>query len=90
MEQVHLLISGFVQGVGYRQFVRKEATKRGLFGWVKNLSNGKVEAVVQGKKEIIEELIEMCRKGPFLSEIKDIEITWEEVDVPFSEFFIDN
>ncbi|CAN5125786.1 acylphosphatase [soil metagenome] len=89
MQQAHILISGFVHGVGYRQFAKKEANKRGVFGWVKNIPQGKVEMILQGEKEKIEELIKTFKIGPFMSEVKDIEITWEEMDVPFTEFFID-
>ncbi len=90
MQQAHIIISGFVHGVGYRQFVRKEANKRGVFGWVKNIPQGKVEVVFQGEKEKIEELLAACKIGPFMSEVKEIQVTWEEVDVPFTEFFIDS
>lgn len=75
---VRVFISGFVQGVGYRRFVKQNALKLGLTGWVKNLPDNRVEAVFQGSKEQIEKVIKICRKGPFLSEVKDVEIFWEE------------
>lgn len=75
--QAHIFVSGFVQGVGYRYFVKKNARRLGLTGWVRNKHNGQVEAVLQGGKEIIEKLIELCRKGPFLAEVKDLVIEWE-------------
>lgn len=86
MTTVHAFVTGFVQGVGYRQFVRKQAEKLGLTGWVQNLPDGRVEFVGQGKKEVIEKLIEQCKKGPFLSEVKDIEIKWEESTEPLIGF----
>ncbi|HZJ18131.1 MAG TPA: acylphosphatase, partial [Patescibacteria group bacterium] len=46
----HVIISGFVQGVGYRQFVKKEASELSLKGWVKNIDRGRVEALFKGKK----------------------------------------
>lgn len=84
--QVHLFISGFVQGVGYRNFVKKEARKRKLVGWVKNLVDGRVEAVVYGPKEKIEELIPLCKKGPFLAEVESVDAVWEENLHPFTSF----
>lgn len=87
--QAHLVISGYVQGVGFRQFVRRTAKKLGLNGWVCNIENGKVEVLFQGEKEIIEKAIEESRKGPFLSEVKDIEVKWiEENDSSIIDFKI--
>ncbi len=86
MKQVHLFISGYVQGIGYRQFVKSNAQRLGLTGWVRNLSDGRVEAIVQGDKEKIEELITLCKTGPMLSEIKDVEVKWEEAAEEFSSF----
>lgn len=82
----HIFISGFVQGVGFRQFVRHHALKLGLTGWVKNLADNRVEAVFQDSKEQIEKIISICRKGPFLSEVKDLEVFWEETKEEFKDF----
>lgn len=78
MKRAHIFISGFVQGVGFRHFVKRKAQEIGLTGWVKNLPDGRVEVVFQGPKEKIEEIIILCRKGPFLSEVEDVEVEWEE------------
>lgn len=86
MQQAHIFISGYVQGVGFRHFVRQRARKKGLTGWVRNLPDGRVEAVIQGEKEQIEHLIKDVRKGPMLAKVRQIEATWEEVRQPFSEF----
>ena len=84
--QAHFFISGFVQGIGYRQFVKSNARKLGLNGWVRNLSDGRVEAIAQGDKEKIEELITLCKTGPMMAEIKEVEIKWEKVNTLFQEF----
>lgn len=78
MKMCHVFISGFVQGVGYRRFVRHHAKKLGLTGWVKNLEDNRVEAVFHGPKEQIERIISICEKGPFLSEVRDIVVEWDE------------
>ena len=83
-----ITISGFVQGVGYRHFVRKTAQGLGLTGWVRNTPDGRVEAVLQGTKEKIQEMITHCRKGPFLAEIEDVEIVWEKVKQDYPDFQI--
>lgn len=85
---VHLLISGFVQRVGYRQFVKKEAIKLGLTGWVKNLSDRRVEVEVVGEKETLQELIKRCKKGSFLANVKEIKEDWFEKDDNYDKFVV--
>jgi acylphosphatase len=90
MVQAHVFISGTVQGVGYRYFVKSCAQKLGLTGYVLNTEDGGVEAVFQGEKEKIEDMIALCRKGPMLSEVKQIGFEWVESDERFPEFNIIN
>jgi len=88
VKQAHLFIAGVVQGVGYRQFVKSNARKLSLTGWVRNVEDGGVEAVLQGEQDVIEQLIALCRKGPFLSEVKQIGFEWEEGEEAFPDFSI--
>lgn len=78
MKQVHLLISGFVQGIGYRAFVKREAEKLGVFGWVRNLVDNRVEVIAQSDGETLKKFVKICEKGPFLSEVKNIAVEWQE------------
>lgn len=73
----HIFISGFVQGVGFRAFILRQAQDLRLTGWVRNLKDNRVEAVFQGSKEQIEKIIAICEKGPFLSEVKDVVVEWK-------------
>jgi acylphosphatase len=84
----HVLISGFVQGVGFRRFVRHNARKINLTGWVKNLPDNRVEALFQGSKEQLEKMISICRKGAFLSEVKDVQVNFEDLEERFDSFEI--
>lgn len=93
MKQVHILVTGFVHGVGYRAFVRHHARKMGLTGWVRNLSDGRVEAVVQANLEdenendkLIQKMIKFCKRGAFLSEVKEVAFEEEEPKAVYSEF----
>lgn len=86
--RAYVLISGFVQGVGYRQFVKSNAKKLMLTGFVTNLPDRKVEAVFEGEKKVIEQMIKECKKGPFLSEVEDVEVEWEEKKSEFEDFSI--
>lgn len=83
-----VFVSGFVQGVGYRQFVKRSAKQIGLTGWVKNLPDNRVEAVFCGLKEQIEKIISVCQKGPFLSEVKNVMTEWKETKGEFKDFKI--
>jgi len=89
MQQAHIFISGHVQGVNFRYFIRTNARKLGLTGWVRNTEDGGVEAVFCGEKEKIEEMIALCRKGPMLAEVKQLGMEWEEPE-SFDGFIIKN
>lgn len=78
MGKAQVFVSGFVQGVGFRQFVKKNALKIGLKGFVRNLADNRVEAIFVGEKENIEKILKLSRKGPFLSEVKNVEVVWQE------------
>lgn len=84
--QAHVFVFGFVQGVGFRQAVKRKARSLGLTGWVKNLPDNRVEALFSGPKDKIEEVILFCKKGPFLSEVKHVEVEWEEKSQAFLDF----
>ena len=86
MKGVHIIITGFVQGVGFRQFVKQQARKLGLVGWVQNMPDGSVEAKAFGPMDMIQQLIEVCKKGPFLAEVKDVQVEWIESDMVPSDF----
>ena len=87
MKQVHLLISGFVQGVGFRVFVQREAKKLGITGWTRNLRDDRVEVLAQSDHEKkLKELIKICEKGPFLAEVKDVSIEWQDILEEFETF----
>lgn len=77
--QVHIFISGRVQGVGFRQYVKHFARKLGLTGWAKNLSNGRLEIVLSGEEKKVKKLVAICRKGPFLSQVRSVQVI-EEVE----------
>ena len=86
MKRVHLIITGDVQGVGYRAWARREAEKLGLTGWVKNRSDGTVEAVAEGKKEILEQFIIRSKQGPEVSWVETITQEWNEATGEFNNF----
>jgi len=76
--RAHLKIHGRVQGVGFRWSMQREAKKLGVAGWVRNLPDGTVEAVIEGDEERVEALIGWVHEGPPLARVTRVEITWEE------------
>lgn len=85
--QVRIYILGFVQGVGFRRFVKKNAQKLNLKGFVTNLKDGRVEAVVNGNEENIKKLIKIIEKGTFFSDVKSVDVNKEEEE-EFEDFKI--
>lgn len=66
---VRLLVTGRVQGVGYRAWTHHQAELRGLRGWVRNRADGAVEAVISGERRAVELMIEVCREGPGMARV---------------------
>ena len=75
--RAHLYIDGRVQGVFYRGFTQDLAYSRGLSGWARNLRDGRVEAVFEGEKRLVEEAIKECYSGPPGARVSHIEVAWE-------------
>lgn len=87
-KRAHVYVSGRVQGVFFRATTRDEARKRGVKGWVKNLRDGRVEAVFEGEEENVQEMIDFCHEGSSSARVKDVEVEWEEYQGDFSGFEI--
>jgi len=73
MNAKRLVISGRVQGVGYREWMIETARALGLSGWVRNRVDGSVEALVAGDIAAVEEMMRLCRRGPRMAEVTSIE-----------------
>jgi len=72
-----IFVSGMVQGVGYRFFTQRVAEELNLSGWVRNLSDGRVQAEAEGPRPRVEELLARLRVGPRLSSVTDVTVTWK-------------
>ncbi len=86
--RAHIFVSGRVQGVFFRESARKKAKDLGVSGWVRNLADGRVEAVFEGEKEKIERMTKWAKKGPLISIVDNIDIVWEEYQAEFNDFEI--
>ena len=78
MKRIHLIITGDVQGVGFRAWITREAKNLELVGWVKNRTDDTVEIVAEGKEKELQKLIELCHQGPEISWVKDVLVEWSE------------
>ena len=86
MKRVHLIISGDVQGVGYRAWAIREANKLELVGWVRNRSDGAVEIIAEGPKDKLDELVTRCQDGPDVACVEKVETTWDRVTGEYVTF----
>ncbi len=88
MKTLHVQISGFVQGVGFRYFVMTQARSLDLKGWVRNLVNGDVEVLAQGDETRLQLFLEHLRRGPMRSNVTSARVDWPENDRTYNEFEI--
>ena len=81
--RVHVVVRGRVQGVGFRWFVREQARRLDLAGWVKNRDDGGVEVVAEGSEAAVRSLVQQLRKGPPDADVKDVqELPTDKADLP--------
>jgi acylphosphatase len=85
----HLIIGGLVQGVGFRYFAQRAAARHQVFGYVRNLENGNVEAFVQGPEDMVNKFRDDVAAGPRYSNVTHIEETVVEPNKGFMTFRID-
>ena len=85
---VKIIVSGLVQGVGFRYFIYRQAKSLGLTGYARNLVNGQVEIVTAGQKGLIDELIKAARVGPSHASVSDVQLEEIELEKPFNDFGI--
>lgn len=83
---LHLLVSGRVQGVGFRASLQEQAQSLQLWGWVRNRHAGQVEALVQGDREAVEAMRHWCHRGPALARVDVVTATPQTVDTSLSGF----
>lgn len=77
-KRVHVYVSGRVQGVFFRATTEETANEHGVDGWVKNLDDGRVEAVFEGDPEAVDAMVEFCYEGSDMANVSDVDATEEE------------
>lgn len=84
--RAHIFASGRVQGVFFRDHTQKWASSLSLTGWVRNLRDGRVEALAEGDKEKIDELINRLKQGPPMAQVENVDVEWEDYTGEFTNF----
>lgn len=85
-QRIRIFVTGKVQGVFFRQALKVMAKKNDVFGWVKNLEDGRVEAVLEGEEEKVSRLVEWAHGGPANARVEDVDIRNEKFNGEFSKF----
>ena len=88
LANVHIVVEGLVQGVGFRWFVARHAESLGLRGFVHNLYDGSVELEAEGERSLVEELIGLVKTGPRSAHVSNLRIEWKEPHHRTSHFEI--
>ena len=86
--RAHAIISGRVQGVFFRMETKRAADRFGVLGWVQNLRDGTVEAVFEGDRNQIDDILAWCKEGPPRAKVTDVEVSWEDYSGEFRKFDI--
>jgi acylphosphatase len=84
--RAHVFVSGRVQGVFFRANARREALRLGVKGWVRNLHDGRVEAVIEGEEDKVKMMVEWCKRGPPGAIVSKVEIFWEPYKGEYKSF----
>ena len=85
-KRIHIFVTGRVQGVFFRQSTKVMAIKNNVKGWVRNLDDGRVEVVAQGKTQDIDNLVHWCKTGPANSRVDEFELSEENISDEFETF----
>lgn len=87
-KRLHVYISGRVQGVFFRATTRRKASELGIKGWVKNLADGRVEAVFEGEEDKLKKILNWSHQGPSRADVDNVETHWKEYQGDFAGFNI--
>jgi acylphosphatase len=85
---LHVIVEGYVQGVGFRYYVNDIASELGIFGWVRNRWDGSVEVLVEGNRTDLEKLLSALYQGPRNAEVRGVKPEWQTATGEFKDFTI--
>ena len=88
LARAHVHVTGYVQGVFFRHTTAQRARDRGLTGWIRNLPDGRVEAVLEGEESDVRDVVDWCRSGPAHATVEKVDVEWQPAESGFSAFRI--
>lgn len=88
MVEIHCVITGKVQNVGYRDYVQRSADSLSLVGWVRNLPDGMVELVAQGTPDVLKEFVEFLHEGSLGANVMGVSVDWRSAEDVYDDFAI--
>ena len=88
LTRAHVFIDGRVQGVSFRYYTARQTDVLGIKGWVRNLLDGRVEAVFEGSERDVQQMVDWCRHGPPSAVVDDVEVVWGQPEESFHSFQI--
>ena len=86
--RAHAIISGRVQGVFFRMETKRAADRIGVYGWVRNLRDGTVDAIFEGNQDQVDTILAWCKEGPPNAQVSDVKLDWQDYSGEFSGFDI--
>lgn len=86
--RAHVQVYGMVQGVYYRVSTKNQAVSLGLTGWVRNCPDGSVETIIEGNKDLVEDMLAWCEEGPVGANVDRLSVDWELYTGEYSTFKI--
>lgn len=86
MARLRVAVHGWVQGVGYRDFVSREAVRHRLKGYVRNSSDGSVEIEAEGPQDELQRFLDLIREGPPMAEVRSVEVAWDSYRDEFGDW----
>jgi len=87
-ERLHAFVRGEVQGVSFRWFIDREASRSGLRGWVRNRRDGRIEVLVEGERAVLETFLGEIRRGPRMAWVEGVDVRWDDATGEFPDFQI--
>jgi acylphosphatase len=87
-KRAHVYVSGRVQGVSFRYYTVRQASQCDVQGWVRNLADGRVEAIFEGPAGQVRQMVDWCQQGSPAARVDDLQVNWSEATGEWSDFHV--
>lgn len=87
-KRAHVFVQGRVQGVSFRYHTTQQASQHDVGGWVRNLADGRVEAVFEGEEADVDRMVRWCQQGPPAARVDDVDVQWDDGEDEYDGFHV--